>query len=209
MGYMRQIQIRKHFDTIAKTYDSYKKDKPYYLGAILYSLNKVIKPKSNIFDYGGGTGNILSALPFKIGVGYDISEGMIKVAKRKFGHLQGIKFSNSLPSQKPFDYILLVDVIEHLASVEKTCRELKPYCNKNTVIIISYVDSIWEPVLWIMEKMGLKMPEGPHKRISINKLVKIFQTEGYVLTKRESIPLNKWLPISPITFLYFKDQVLR
>jgi len=35
--------------------------------------------------------------------------------------------------------------------------------DKNTKFILSFVDSRWNLVLWVLEKLKLKMPKGPNK----------------------------------------------
>jgi hypothetical protein len=64
---------------------------------------------------------------------------------------------------------------------------------------------VWEPVLMIAEKLGLKMPEGPHYRIKYQKLkIKVeavgmrITKHGYELLMPVEIPLlttfaNKYL----------------
>jgi 2-polyprenyl-3-methyl-5-hydroxy-6-metoxy-1,4-benzoquinol methylase len=70
------------------------------------------------------------------------------------------------------------DVIEHLNNPEEMLRKISKLMNKNSVFVNTMANPIWEPLLMIGEKLGLKMKEGPHSRIKNQELEIIIEKVG-------------------------------
>ncbi len=177
--------IEEHFDCIAKEYDSYKKKNWYYYSWLKKLYGDLIPDASkvNILEIGCGTGDILASLNPLQGVGVDVSAKMIEIAKEKHGNSPNLEFfkmaAEDLTLKQKFDYIILVDVIEHLRSVEDTVRALRKISGEGTRIIISMANPFWEPLLLVAEKLKLKMPEGEHYRIEYEELKRILKKNGF------------------------------
>ncbi len=201
---MKQAEVVFHFDSIAPKYDKYKKQNPYYYRALKDALKSLIPPGKKVLDFGCGTGEILAHLHPSIGIGYDISPEMVKIAKKKYKKDENLRFVTHLKTiSGPFDYLIMIDVVEHLTNLKKSLESLKRLCNKNTVLVLSFVDSSWEPVLWLLEKLKLKMPEGPHQRLSSNQIIEVAKSVGFKLDGKEKIKLKPF-PISPVSLFTFR-----
>lgn len=199
---MREAEVKSHFETIAEKYDFYKNKSRFYYRSIKNYLKEAVPPNKRILDFGCGTGEILAHLNPQIGVGYDISSKMLKIAKKKFANNKNLRFVTSLNQiSGTFDYIMMIDVVEHLARPQKAFESLKKFCGKETLLIVSFVNSSWEPLLWILEKARLKMPEGPHRRLNTEKVIKIAKKSGFGVNKVRKALLFPWFPFSPLTFL--------
>ena len=170
-------KVAKHFNKIAKDYDYYKAKNWYYYNNLKKLYRDLIPPKSSVLDVGCGTGDILINLEPRCGLGIDISQEMIKIAQSKYKDKPNVKFLagaikqliDSLPS-KNFEYIYMADVIEHLEDVSSTIQSINQIANFNTKVIISMANPLWEPILLILEKLKLKMTEGPYRRIHLGEL---------------------------------------
>jgi len=177
---------REHFNKIADKYDTWKKKNWYYYCNLKALYRENIPPGAGVLEIGCGTGDILASLGCGRGAGLDISDEMIEIAKRKYGSVNNLAFyagtAETLELNEKFDYIFLADVIEHLDNVNSTVGALKKFCRKDTKIIISMANPLWEPLLMMMEKLRLKMPEGPHQRISIKELKNIFKDNNFTVT---------------------------
>ena len=107
-------KVKKHFDIIAKTYDSHYKVKHKFYYKNLKKLLAYMIPKNKIvFEVGCGTGDLLNYVVPKKGFGMDISGEMIKKAKLKYKNHANLTFSTNYPKGK-YSYIFMSDVIEHL-----------------------------------------------------------------------------------------------
>jgi ubiquinone/menaquinone biosynthesis C-methylase UbiE len=201
--------VEKHFDKLADSYDKIKKEKnKYYYQALIRAVQEVVPPEKKILDIGTGTGEILNALAPSQGSGIDLSSAMIQKAREKFPQLHFFSGSyESLDLGNQFDFILLLDVIEHLQSPEKLFSNLKKICGPETRIVLTMANPAWEPFLHLLEKLKLKMAEGPHRRISEKKLLGYAAQENFAVQSVASFIL---LPIDiPLVSRFFNDWLAK
>ena len=204
---MKQEEVSKHFDLIASDYDRYKQNHGYYHNALKRGLKSLIKPEASILDWGCGTGDILAFLKPSYGVGFDISSEMVKLAERKFKKARNLSFVDSQNQiSGVFNYIVMVDVIEHLTNPQETFKDLSRFASKSTRIVVCFVGPLWSPIIWILGLLKPKTPEGPHKRIDKNEVMKYFRAAGFRLLEDQSFRIFPWLPISPISVLVVEKK---
>jgi ubiquinone/menaquinone biosynthesis C-methylase UbiE len=188
--------VEQHFDIIAKQYD-YFKSKNWYYYQNLKTLYKELIPKdSTVLEIGCGTGDLIADMEAKNAAGIDLSPEMIKIAQQKHPE---IKFSavtiEQYKTDIDFQYIFLADVIEHLEDIPSTMEALSRVASKNTRVIFTYANPLWEPLLMLLEKLSLKMPEGPHYRIPYHKFKKIFSQYGFETAERGwRLPFPAYIP---------------
>lgn len=124
---MSQVEF---FNSIAEKWDSIINVNEKRINKLLSQIS--IKNGDSILDVGTGTGVLI---PFykemnKDGeiTGVDVSEGMIKVAKRKFGELYKVKFEildiENDYIEKKFDKIVLYSMFPHLNNRIETIKKL-------------------------------------------------------------------------------------
>ena len=201
--------VEKHFDALAGSYDKIKKEKnKYYHQALIQAVREVVPPGKRILDIGTGTGEILNALAPSQGSGIDLSSSMIEKAREKFPQLRFFSGSyESLDLGARFDFILLLDVIEHLQAPEKLFSNLKKFCGPETRIVLTMANPAWEPFLHLLEKLKLKMAEGPHRRISQKKLLGYARQENFFLQSAASSIL---LPLAvPLLSRFFNQRLAK
>lgn len=185
------VLVEKHFDSLADAYDEIKKEKNgFYYHCLIQTVAEAVPTGKNVLDIGTGTGEILNALSPSRGTGIDLSSGMIKIARVKFPRLTFFSGSyENLNLGNSFEYILLVDVIEHLESPETLFAGIKKFCNPQTEIILTMANPAWEPFLHLLEKLKLKMEEGPHLRISEKELLGYAAKEGFEIVSSDNFVL--------------------
>ena len=183
--------VKEHFDEIASNYDYWKKNWYYYQN-LKEILREFVPVDKTVLEIGCGTGDILASVEPKYGIGADLSPKMIEIAKSKYNGFTNLDFyvSDEIPKRK-FDFILMIDVIEHLENRTALFKDLQQYCDLDTKIIILMANPMWEPLLLLLEKLNLKMPEGPHYRISYSDLKKELEELSFVISEhgfRQLIP---------------------
>lgn len=212
----------KHFDLTAKEYDYWKQKNWYYYAKLQELYRSFIPPGSSVLDIGCGTGDILASVKPSRGFGIDISEEMIARAKDKHPALE-FRALDIMEQHEVFDsaYVILADVLEHLEKPEEFMRKLKTLLKPRTNVIISVANPFWEPLLMLAEKLKMKMPEGPHHRMSIKETEVMFQVSGfkiqdsgYRLLIPKLFPGADWINLhmqnTPLGYLSFvKFWVLR
>jgi ubiquinone/menaquinone biosynthesis C-methylase UbiE len=200
-------EVKRHFEKIAPKYDVYKSRNKFYYNRLSKVLKELINPNSTVLDIGCGTGTLLASINPKLGVGVDISRNMIRIAKQKYRDRKNLSFvegdAEFLPLNKKFDYIVMIDLIEHLDDVFNTFENLQRYCSPKTKIIISSINPLWSVPLHVLEKLNLKMPEGVHNWISIEDIKNILTPTGFdiVKTRHELFSLIQILIVKPDQFL--------
>lgn len=185
---MKKTVVEEHFENVATDYDLYKKKNSFYYKNLKKLLSRLIPKNKNVFEVGCGTGDVLISLNPKIGYGFDISSRMVSIAKSKHKLNKNIKFSTVWPTGS-FDYIFMTDVIEHLENPTDMFANISKIMNKKTFLINTNANPFWEPTLLLAEKLGLKMSEGPHKRITFNELNNIALKSGLKIVKHDYVLL--------------------
>ncbi len=188
---MGENTSEKYFNKIAKDYDYYKNKNSFYNKKLKRLIGSLIPRNKKVFEIGCGTGDFLVLLKPKEGYGMDISNEMIKTAKIKYSKKSQIGFSTKWPSGN-FDYIFMSDVIEHLENPEEVFYKISRMMNKDTFFVNTMANPILEPILIIAEKLGLKMPEGPHKRIGSRELEIMLERVDMKIIKHD---FNLLMPI--------------
>lgn len=192
-------EIIKHFDRLSNSYDKFKERNYYYYAALKELYCQLIPDAKNkrILEIGCGTGALITYLKPKHGVGIDASKNMIKIAMKKN---KKIKFEvmsiENIKIKERFDYILLADVIEHLPNIDEAIKNLNKISDKDSIIVLSMANVLWEPLLILAEKFGLKMPEGPHHRIRFKKFNRILNKNDFkIIQKGHRLLIPKKVPI--------------
>jgi 2-polyprenyl-3-methyl-5-hydroxy-6-metoxy-1,4-benzoquinol methylase len=186
---MSNTSIKTHFDKLAPVYDEYKKRNRLYYDALKNTVKSLItKNKNRILDIGCGTGSILAFLNPDKGIGIDVSRKMIKQAQFKYKSNRRLQFVThnieKAPFRGEFDYVLLLDVIEHLKDKKQAIENITRTMNDKSVLILSMVNPFFEPLLMLLERLHLKMPEGPHVRIGERELSAILLKYHLSISKK-------------------------
>ena len=154
--------IRKYYNSIAPERLKWKKRGSYYHESLTKFYRFSIPENKRVLEIGCGTGDLLASVHPSYGVGIDISEEMLKLAKRKYKRLRFIVGdAQHLPIQETFDYVIASDLIGNLTDIQKAFEELRKVSNDRTRIIITYYNYLWEPIVGFAEKFGFKMPKPP------------------------------------------------
>jgi SAM-dependent methyltransferase len=140
-----------------------EKNAAYYRDDRRY-LRFIIPEGARVLDLGCGTGSLLSALKPSRGVGVDFSPAMIAKARAAYPNLEfileDIENPRALVSiEGEFDFIVLSDTIGSLEDIEETLQRLHPLCSAATRIVIAYFSPLWEPLINLASKVGLRMPQ--------------------------------------------------
>ena len=104
--------------------------------------------------------------------------------------------ADAIVLEEKFDYIFLADVIEHLSDVNEVVRNLNKVSHKDTIIIFSMINSLWEPIFMLAEKLSLKTAEGPHYRMGFKEFKKILEQNNFeIIAKGNRLLVPKKIPL--------------
>lgn len=209
-----QEEVTTHFDTLAAIYDTEQQRNHTYHQALIRAIRTHVPPKQRILEIGCGTGKILQGLQPSGGVGIDASPEMIARCRHKYPggtwmHSSVEDFAGTNPD--PFDVIVMADVVEHVADLHALFSHLPGVSRPGTRLVISMANPLWEPVLLLLERLHLKLTEGPHWRPSCGRIRRMLSPHGFALQSRTStLLLPKHIPLlSPIAEKLEKFPLLR
>ncbi|UCC39552.1 MAG: glycosyltransferase [Candidatus Aminicenantes bacterium] len=194
---MERKELIYYFNANAEKRDVWIRRNRYYNKLLNKHIHFLVQPDSKILEIGCGTGQLLNFLEPKIGVGIDFSKEMIKIASSKYNRLKfEVADAHDFTISDKFDYIILSNVVGYFEDVQKVFRNIKKNCTKKTRIIIAYYNFLWEPILKLAEKLGLKMKEPFSNWLSRKDIENLLYLEGYDVVKSyELILFPKFVPI--------------
>ena len=193
----RKQAIRELSDRLAPERDRWIARNTYFHNEDIRYMRFLIPEGLSVLDLGCGTGQLLAALKPARGVGIDFSSGMIDVARRNYPDLEFRVGDIEDPSvlaalDGPFDVIVLSDTIGSLDDCEGMIGNLHGLCSRDTRLVIAYYSYLWEPVLMLAEKLGLKMPQESQNYLSAEDIAEILALADFEAIRRE------WRQLVPV-----------
>lgn len=188
------LNIKEHFEKVAKDYDYWKRKNWYYYDALKAIARQFSVGAQRVLDAGSGTGGIVSDLSVPSAVGFDISKEMISIAKERYRNRGNLEFFQADIMHMPkeigkFNVILFFDVVEHITNHSKAFENLASLLSPQGRLVVTMANPLWEPALMVAEKLSLKMPEGPHYRISLADFRSLLDTAGLEIVLQDTMLL--------------------
>jgi len=176
-------EVLRHYDRIAPVYERRKHE--FYLRMMSDAIRQL--EGSRIADLGCGSGLALSWLSGER-VGVDISRGLLGLAHKGpdyvLADVESPPFRNEC-----LDLVLCLDVVEHLPSL-KVVEEAYRILARKGVLLLGTADRKYRLALAALEKLGLKLPEGPHKWRSREEIVQKMSSVGFSCTQWSKAPIS-------------------
>ncbi len=189
-------RLRAHFDSLAPEADRWLARARAYHEELKRLLRFLVPPGLSVLEVGCGTGDLLAALEPARGVGVDLSREMIRRARTKFQALRfAVGDAHRLPVGATFDAIVLSDLVGQLEDVWAALAEARRISVPHTRVVVTYYNFLWEPILKLAERLGLKMPQRAQNWLSSRDLENLLHLAGFeVVTRGERVLLPKRIP---------------
>lgn len=176
-----------YYDGIAEELSTWRSRSSYYYERLERLLTALVPPGKKVVEIGCGTGELLAAVKPSFGAGIDFSPAMVDLARRKHPSLRfACEDAENLQTGETYDYVIMSDLVGELGDVWKAFRELRKLTDSRSRIIITYHNYLWEPVLSLAEKLGLRMPQDYQNWLSLEDIEKVLQLNGYEVVKKGS-----------------------
>ncbi len=203
---LNREEMRKHFDSIALQRDTWKKKNWYYYREIERLCRFAIPEGSSVLEIGCGTGDLLAAVKPKRGVGLDFSPQMVKIAQHKYPELEfQIGEAESLEFGERFDYVILSDLVGYFDDIQQAFGALKRVTGPDTRVIITYYNYLWEPILKLGERFGLKIKQPIQNWLPLSEIENLLYLSEYeVVKKGHWLLFPKYIPL----FSAFVNRVM-
>jgi len=177
-------EMLNYMNRIAGQRDGWIKKNAFYYKDLIKFYKYHIPPGKSVLEIGSGTGFLLNALEPEYGVGIDLSDKMIDIARRKYPHLIFVQQDGEhLNIEQTFDYIIISDTISYFEDVQKVFYNLKKVSTADTRIIINYFNFFWLPVLDLAGRFKLKMPVKKSNWLNTEDIINLLHAENFELIK--------------------------
>ncbi len=186
---------RRHSDRLAPSREQWIARSRYFHDEDGRMMRFLVEPGKRVLALGCGVGNLLATLKPARGVGIDLSPGMIETARRRHGEaarpeLRFIVGDVEDPAtlgalDGPFDAILLADSIGALDDVQTMLDSLQALANRDTRLVVAYYSWLWQPLVALAERIGLKMPQPPQNRLGPDDIAGLLALADYEVIKRD------------------------
>jgi glycosyltransferase involved in cell wall biosynthesis/2-polyprenyl-3-methyl-5-hydroxy-6-metoxy-1,4-benzoquinol methylase len=173
-------EIASHYDRHAARGDRRRAGNRYYHEAVASLLREVVPEGKSVLELGCGAGDLLAALKPREGVGVDLSPRMIERARDRHPRLSFVEAdAERLPLARPFDYVVMADLVGHLTDVWQTLRDLRRVCAPDTRVVVTSHNFLWQPALALAERLGLKSPRPPQNWLGVADLENLFRLADF------------------------------
>lgn len=154
---------RQLYDRLAPQREHWQARNRAYYRNIERLVRFIVPEGASVLEIGSGLGDLLAALKPADGVGIDQSPQLVALAQRRHPELRfAVADAETLDapelSGRTFDYVVLSDTVGALIDVWGAFRALRRVCHAGTRVILTSYNFLWEGVLGLGEKLGLKMP---------------------------------------------------
>jgi SAM-dependent methyltransferase len=119
----------------------------------------LIPPGQRVLELGCGRGDLLASLKPSYGLGIDFSRAMIEQARNRHPDLRFIEAdAHQLPLSKPFDVVILSDLVNDLWDVEAVLHQLHAVVTPRSRVILNFFSRLWQTPLTLARRLGLATP---------------------------------------------------
>ncbi len=166
------------------------KNRSYYESDYRY-LRFLIPEGSRVIDLGCGDGALLAQLKPSRGVGVDFSPAMIARARSLNPGLDFIEADIENEAalaaiEGAFDFVVISDTIGMVEDIEQTLRNVHHLCTPETRVVIAYFSPLWEPLINLGTRLGLRMPQPPLSTISETDFLNILDLSDFEPIRMET-----------------------
>lgn len=194
MEYAKSIEEVKALES--KSYEYWLKKNWYYHAFIDHFYQFVIPKGSKVLQIGCKTATKLAAVEPSFGVGIDDDIHNIELARHKYPQYQfHIGSLKDVTLTEKFDYIILSSTTMEVYDIQELFESLKPYCHNRTRVVIDFYSALWNPTLWLLQKLGLRRPTQLKNWVSAYDMKNFLMLAGYdVVTSGRQMVFPIYIP---------------
>jgi SAM-dependent methyltransferase len=186
---------REHQAATATTRGEWIRSNEYFYDSLKRSLQFIVEPRKRVLEIRCETGDLLASLIPEFGVGVEISDAMVQCARQNHPDLHFVQCDpEDLDLHETFDYILLNHIFDTV-DILRVMERIRNHCTAETQLIIINYNYLWQPVLELASKLGLRSRFVEPNWVSENDIRGFLKLAGFrPVRKHRLILFPKWLP---------------
>jgi SAM-dependent methyltransferase len=190
-----RVARRQNQEAAAAHREEWIRANQYYYQRLKRILRFVVAPHKRVLDLRCETGHLLASLEPSYGVGVEISDAMVAVARKLQPDLCFVKSDvESLELHERFDYILfnhIFDTVDVLRAFE--C--IRRHCTPETQVVVINYNQLWQPLLNLASKIGLRSKFVEPNWVSENDIRGFLKLAGFRPVRKHRLLLfPKYIP---------------
>jgi SAM-dependent methyltransferase len=187
---------RKHQEATAGRREEWIRANQYYYGRMKRLLRFIVEPNKRVLDLRCETGHLLAALEPSYGVGVEISDAMVEVARGLHPELRFVRSDlEALELHETFDYILFSHIFDTV-DVLRAFECIRQHCTPETQIVVINYSHLWQPLLNWASKIGLRAKFVEPNWVSENDVRGFLKLAGFrPVRKHRLLLLPKKVPL--------------
>jgi SAM-dependent methyltransferase len=156
-----------------------------------------VPPGSRVLEIGSGSGDLLAALEPSVGVGVDVSPGMVALARSRHPELRfEVAAGEDLDLGETFDYVVLSDLMPYVHDILALLERVAAHSHARTRILVNSYSRAWRPLIGLAEMLRLKPVKPIRNWVSPHDVRNLLGLAGLeVLTTSARILAPKQVPV--------------
>ena len=193
----RTRDTRRAFqDANAATRDRWIQSNEYFYSRLKRLLRFIVEPGRRVLEIRCMTGDLLAATQPHYGMGVEIGRAMTRQASDKHPELHFVQSDpESLELGEKFDCIIfnhIFDTVDILAAFER----VRKHCEDDGLFVIINYNSLWQPVLELASRIGLRSRFVEPNWVSANDIRDFLRLAGFRPVRQHHLfLLPKWIPL--------------
>jgi SAM-dependent methyltransferase len=204
-----------HFDWVSRTDARARRVQAGFHAGITAELRRLIPPGARVLEVGCGRGDLLRALEPAAGVGVDLSEGMLELARSTggagaFEYRRSDAHALTFAEGETYDFIVLDYLVGYLTDVQSVLEKLRAAAHDRTRLCLTSLNSVWIPLLGVGQVLGAVTRQPPSNWLSSRDLINLLELAGWEVVHSSTEQLfpfaipgvsgfcNRWLVRLPL-----------
>jgi SAM-dependent methyltransferase len=156
-----------------------------------------VPPGLRVLEIGSGAGDLLAALEPSYGVGVDVSERMVALARERH---PGLRFERAagerLDLGETFDVIVLSDLVPFVHDLLAVLERVAAHSHPRTRVVVNSYSRLWRPIIRLAEGLRLKPVKPMRNWVTPEDVRNLLELSGFeVLTRTNRVLTPKRMPL--------------
>jgi SAM-dependent methyltransferase len=191
------VPIADFFDDFADDDQLWHRRNRGYYRQIESIYRFLVRPGARVLEVGCGSGDLLAATEPQVGVGVDVSRGMVELARSRHPGLEfHVASGERFDLGTTFDYIVLSDLIPFVHDIAALFENLARHSHARTRVIVNSHSQAWRPILRLAELLRLKARRPVRNWVSHEDVRNLLELSGFEqVTMNRRLLLPKRVPL--------------
>lgn len=163
--------VRGHYDALARAYD--RKSNRALKHMCAWLIAHWLRDAERVLELGAGAGKLVDACSARFAVACDLSPPMLRARRKNSAARRCAADAHQTPfSDGCFDAVCSINMLEHAANPNRVLAETARVLKTGGLCLFVTPNGDLERMLDLLERLHLKLPEGPHRFLGFDDLAR-------------------------------------